>query len=205
MNAARTLLLIVILASLDTLSGGEVTIGLGPFTVVVPDSWAVEKQREEVKITALSPETQKTGETEVPLVVSISEMGSIGESLTDLKAFLIEKMAEKDAEGAKQIIREEWKAKADRLGVDALKIADPEIHGEQPFEYLRSTVTSEFKIDGNKIIFVSKSYWTYRDDKAYHLRILAPSELAEPNADVIEQIARSARLHNGEQAEALKP
>lgn len=179
----------------------NVTIGLGPFTASVPDSWSVEKALGESKLQASAPDSKSIGDAKIPVMVRIEEKKKIGDSLADLQEFLTRKLSTSPDEG-KAMIEKGWGDKADRLAVDALKVSKPSIHGVGPNQYLTSTVLSDFDIDGKKLSLITRSYWVYLGDKAYFMRIVTPVELAEQYAGVIDEIARSVKINNGEQAVA---
>lgn len=187
------LILILELVTLAPASA-SITIGMGPFTVSVPDSWSIEKAHHESKLQASSPYSKAIGKTSVPVMVRIEEKKKVGESLEDLQKFLVEKLSTSPEEG-KSMIEKGWGDKADRLAVDALKVSKPTILGIAPNQYLTSTVFSEFDVDGEKLSLISRSYWIYRQDKAYFMRIVTPIELVDRYDKVIDEIARSVKIN----------
>jgi hypothetical protein len=199
-----SLILILELATLASASD-SITIGMGPFTVSVPDSWSIEKAHHDSKLQASSPDSKAIGKTSIPVMVRIEEKKKVGESLEDLQEFLIEKLLDSPEEG-KSMIEKSWGEKADRLAVDALKVSKPTIVGIAPNQYLTTTVFSEFDVDGEKVALIGKSYWIYRHQKAYFMRIVTPIELADQYAKVIDETARSVEINNkGEQDGAGHP
>ncbi len=195
------LLELVVLSS----ASASITIGMGPFTVSVPDSWSIEKAHQESKLQASSPDSKAIGKTSIPVMVRIEEKKKVGKSLEDLQKLLIEKISIAPEEG-KSMIEKGWGDKADRLAVDALKVSKPVILGTAPNQYLTSTVISEFDVDGEKLSLISRSYWVYHQDKVYFMRIVTPVELADQYAKVIDEIARSVKISKeGEQSGTGQP
>jgi hypothetical protein len=171
----------------------DLTIGMGPFTVSVPETWSVAKAAGPDMLQASSPGTISIGKAEHSVMIQIVTRLKVGASLEDLRAYLIEKMSTSTDEGM-AMIEKEWGEKSQRLNVDSLKISDPEIRGETTNRYLVTTNLSEFEVDGDRLPLINRYYWFYKEDTAYLMRIVTPVGLAERYAKVLDSIAQSVRI-----------